>query len=358
MIPHSAPKTNLSLMDFLLNELRFLKNQERILLREIFAKTKDIKAFQKQDFSEILCRPLRGGSIDWIGKIRLAEQNYLDFLRGLFGASVWGSHDYPLALEYCDDAPYMLFYRGLLPPKENNAVGIVGTRKPTAQGRRAARRAGASWASSGYTVVSGLAWGIDGEAHLGCLEAQGRTLAIMGTGIDKVYPTLHKKLAHRILDEGGALISEYGRGAPGGKHQFPLRNRVISGLSRGVLLIEAPERSGALGTLEWAMDQGREIWLQKECLNSPQGAGLRRAAEQGAKVISEPSEVIPGLAPELWTKSHQEADWQGYWDLQRSIDQEPNELESLMNKTLGSTPGSGVRENQPPYLGKARGVYA
>jgi DNA processing protein len=345
---------SLSLMDFLLHELKFLRNKERILLREIFTKTKDIRAFQKQDFSEILGRPLRGGTIQWITKIMRAEKNYLDFLRGQFSATVWGSLDYPLALEYCEDAPYLLLYRGVLPPKENNAVGIVGTRKPTALGRRSARKAGAEWAREGFTVVSGLAWGIDGEAHLGCLEAGGVTLAVMGTGIDKVYPSLHKKLAHRILDQGGALLSEYGRGVPGAKHQFPLRNRLISGLSRGVLLVEAPEKSGALGTLEWAMDQGRDIWLQRECLDSPQGAGLRRAEEQGAKVITHPKDIMPSLAPRLWTQSHMEADWQGYWDLQRAVDQDPDELEQLQSKT-----GSGeVRENRLGYRSEAGGLYA
>jgi hypothetical protein len=169
---------SLSLMDFLLNELKLpARIKERILLREIFTKTKDIRAFQKQDFSEILGRPLTGWKhSSGSGKIMPEpSKNYLDFSPGaVFGASVWGSHG-------LSPGPGVLrrrslsssFTAALLPPKENNAVGIVGTRKPTALGRRSCSEGrGTSWASGeGFTVVSGLAWGIDGEAHLGCLEA-------------------------------------------------------------------------------------------------------------------------------------------------------------------------------------------
>jgi DNA processing protein len=216
-----------------------------------------------------------------------------------------GYHDpaYPPQLREIYDPPFLLFCRGEIPVWDCASVAIVGTRYPSGGGRRAAWQLAAQAAEQGLIVVSGLARGIDGEAHRGCLEVGGRTLAVLGNGADMVFPSSHKALASRILDSGGLIMTEYAPGAGVRKYFFPGRNRIISGLSRAVIVAEAPAKSGALITASYALEQGRDLYVHALGLNGASGEGTRKLAEEGAPVVNCIDDIIhdwggrPAAAP-------------------------------------------------------------
>ncbi len=208
--------------------------------------------------------------------------------------STWQSTDYPPLLSQLLDAPPLLFMRGEITPADEWAVAIVGTRKATVYGREVAHRLATDLARNGVTIVSGMARGIDGIAHKAALEAGGRTIAVLGCGVDRVYPPEHKRLARRIA-ENGALVSDYPLGTPPEGSNFPPRNRIISGLSLGVIVIEAGLRSGALITADFAADQGRDVFAVPGSILSPASAGCNRLLRDGAHVVTEARDVLETL---------------------------------------------------------------
>jgi DNA processing protein len=167
----------------------------------------------------------------------------------------------------------------------------VGTRVPTEAAKQAAFALGRDLAAAGVVVVSGLARGIDGQAHRGAVEA-GLTVAVLGNGIDTVCPGGHEGLARKILATGGALVSEYGPGEPAFGYRFVERNRIISGLARSVVVVQAPARSGALITADFALDQGRDVVVHEAGLEGDRGAGTRALAVQGAPVVKTVADVL------------------------------------------------------------------
>jgi DNA protecting protein DprA len=185
--------------------------------------------------------------------------------------------DYPRLLLEISNPPPVLYYRGLVDVKENQGitptVAIVGTRSPSEYGRRWTRKISTALAKSGFTVVSGLAAGIDTEAHTSCLEAGGRTLAVFGTGVDIVYPKQNERLRDRVLQQGLA-ISEYPAGTQPNKTNFPRRNRIIAGLSRATIVIEAPQKSGALITAYQANDFCRDVYVLTARLDDERSFGV------------------------------------------------------------------------------------
>ncbi len=180
----------------------------------------------------------------------------------------WGSGSYPSALLSIEDAPDVLFCRGDLPPLER-AVAIVGSRRATRYGYAQARRISRELAEQGVTVVSGLARGIDAAAHWGALDAHGKTVAVLGSGVGHIYPAENAELAARILDSGGAIVSELAPDAQPFAYHFPVRNRIISGLSGAVLLIEAQLKSGTHATIDYALAQGREVFALPGNVDAP-----------------------------------------------------------------------------------------
>ena len=199
---------------------------------------------------------------------------------------------YPPQLREIYDPPVTLFVRGSLPDNGLLLAGIVGTRFPTGAARTAAFQLGFELGREGIGVVSGLARGIDREAHEGCTEAGGRSVAVLGNGIDLIYPYSSLPAGRAILERGGAILSEYPPGIPPLRHHFPARNRIISGLCRAVVVVQAPERSGALITAEYALDQGRDLYVHAAGTIGATGAGTRRLAESGAPVISGSAEIL------------------------------------------------------------------
>jgi len=228
-----------------------------------------------------------------------------DFERELDQCSQKGIHlisvldpDYPKRLASIYDPPLVLYVKGTLVPEDEAATAIVGTRHPTLYGRRIACRFARELAARGATIVSGMARGIDSESHQGALQAEGRTIAVLGSGLDVIYPKENAALFERIT-EHGAVVSEFPLGMKPLAFNFPLRNRIISGLSMGVLVVEASERSGSLITAACALDEGREVYAVPGLIDSVTSCGTNQLIQKGAKLILSPDDILEDLAPQI-----------------------------------------------------------
>lgn len=206
----------------------------------------------------------------------------------------WEDETYPALLREIYAPPPVLYVRGELCPEDEWAVAVVGTRRATAYGKQIARTLGRDLARNGVTVISGLARGIDAEAHRAALDAGGRTIAVMACGLDRIYPPEHRRLAHAIA-EHGALVSDYPLGTRPEARNFPPRNRIISGLSLGVVVVEAALRSGALITVEFATEQGREVFAVPGNIASRSSAGCNRLIQDGAKLVLDVKDILTEL---------------------------------------------------------------
>ncbi len=213
-------------------------------------------------------------------------------------------NNYPRLLLEIPSPPPLLYYQGQVNLLENQGttpiVGIVGTRYPTEHGCRWTRNIVIALVKHGFTVVSGMAAGIDGISHQACLEVGGRTIAVLGTGVDVVYPSHHRQL-HQTLQKQGLIISEYPAGTPGDRRHFPARNRIIAGLSRAVLVMEAPEKSGALITARYANEFCRDVYTLPNSPDVAQARGCLKLIHHGAEMIVTEAELLEmlGAIPEL-----------------------------------------------------------
>jgi DNA processing protein len=209
-------------------------------------------------------------------------------------ALIWDSPEYPRNLLNIAAPPPVLFVKGTLKPEDDWAVALVGTRRATAYGREVARELATRLAASGVTVVSGLARGIDAVAHRAALDAGGRTLAVLGCGVDQVYPPEHRDLAEAIA-QAGAVVSDYPIGTPPDAVNFPPRNRLISGLARGVVIVEAGADSGALITADFAAEQGREVFAVPGNINQRSSLGPNKLIQQGARMVLSAADILEEL---------------------------------------------------------------
>ena len=208
----------------------------------------------------------------------------------------WGTPEYPTSLAEIPDPPPILYVKGSLTPADQLAVAMVGTRHASHYGLRQTERLTTSLALAGLTIVSGLARGIDAAAHRAALAAGGRTIAVLAGGLNEIYPPQHQELAQQICDRG-ALVSEVTFGTKPRRGCFPRRNRLISGLSQGVVITEASERSGALITARMAMEQGREVFAVPGPIDSPNSRGCHRLLRDGAKLVESVDDVLEELGP-------------------------------------------------------------
>ena len=204
--------------------------------------------------------------------------------------------DYPSLLASIFDPPLVLYLRGELRPADGLAVALVGSRRASYYGEKQARRLASSLAHAGFTVVSGLARGIDAASHEGALDADGRTIAVLGCGLSQVYPPEHEALARRVV-EHGAVLSEHPVGFPVLAENFPRRNRIVSGLALGVVVVEAGRASGALITARWAAEQGREVFAVPGPVDRPGFAGCHRLIKDGAKLVENVEDILAELGP-------------------------------------------------------------
>jgi DNA processing protein len=201
---------------------------------------------------------------------------------------------YPAKLKEIYDYPPVLYVRGNLPVQDEPCLAVVGTRRPTIYGRQVTEEIVADLARSKITIVSGLARGIDSVAHRAALDTGGKTIAVFASGLDIVYPGENAKLAQSIMEQG-ALVSEYPLGVRPKAENFPLRNRIMSGLSLGVLVVEAGERSGALITAHQAVEQNREVFAIPGSILSPTSKGTNRLIQEGAKLVRDYADILEEL---------------------------------------------------------------
>lgn len=207
---------------------------------------------------------------------------------------------YPARLRMIADPPPFLYLRGELLGEDEKAVAVVGSRSASEYGKKITRTLCRDLASLGLTVVSGMARGIDGEAHAATLAARGKTVAVLGSGVDVIYPPEHKELYGEIC-KIGAIVSELPMGSPPLSYNFPARNRLISGLSLGVVVVEATERSGSLITARLALEQGREVFAVPGEAGASRSRGTHQLIRQGAKLVESVEDILEEIAPQLLT---------------------------------------------------------
>ncbi|MEM7206558.1 MAG: DNA-processing protein DprA [Pseudomonadota bacterium] len=205
---------------------------------------------------------------------------------------------YPARLRSLSDAPMLLYVRGDIDVLHTAQLAVVGSRNPTPEGQSSARLFSQHLASRGLTITSGLALGIDAASHIGALEGKGLTIAVAGTGLDRIYPAQHRELAERILVDG-AIVSEFPIGTTARAEFFPRRNRIISGLSIGTLVVEAALRSGSLTTARHASEQGREVFAIPGSIQNTLARGCHRLIRDGAKLVETADDILEELAPLL-----------------------------------------------------------
>ena len=289
-------------LDLIIALLPGLAPKDRICLSEACNVEGDLIKSSKGDIEKLLGHGLK---LYWdIDAIRAMAQRDADICgkRSIQVVS-WNQADYPPLLREIYDPPVVLFYRGQLPNPEKPLLGMVGTRKPSPEAALQAFALAKDLGRRGISVVSGLALGIDAMSHRGNLEGGAATFAVLGSGADEIYPSTNRTLAKRILETGGALLSEYPPGTGPYKWNFPARNRIISALARCVLIVEAPQRSGALITAGYALNEGKELWVASsgvadgECEqdNFPgffDKRGTTKLAQDGADIIYSANDIL------------------------------------------------------------------
>jgi DNA processing protein len=235
--------------------------------------------------------PDRSGSLSIERELTAIERNRIEVRSAL-------DSTYPMRLKMIADPPPLLYITGTLSEQDELAMAIVGARRATAAGRALTEELSHELAKAGMTVVSGLARGVDAAAHQGALAAKGRTIAVLGCGIDRTYPPEHERL-RRQIEEQGAILSEAPMGAPPHSHHFPRRNRIISGLSLGVIVTEAAISSGSLITARLAAEQGREVFAVPGFVKSETSRGTNALLKEGAALIERAEDVIDAILPQL-----------------------------------------------------------
>ncbi|MDX1558359.1 MAG: DNA-processing protein DprA [Marinobacter sp.] len=239
-----------------------------------------IQAWQQQDCTHPAVREVR--------LIRDACRKHC------IGILAWPDPDYPEQLRHIHDAPSVLYTLGDTGLLARDQIGIIGSRKATPAGLDHARRFAAELSARDLLVTSGLALGVDGAAHAGALDAGFPTIAVIGCGLDRIYPHQHRRLGERVINEG-LVVSEYPPGTPARAAHFPQRNRIISGLSRGVLVVEAGLRSGSLITARMALEQGREVFAIPGSVHSPVARGCHHLIKQGARLVETVDDILEEL---------------------------------------------------------------
>jgi len=269
----------------------------RVKLSKLESHFGDLKQAWQATPAELKTAGLDSASVntirDWRGRISLdAEMEKL----GRYGvkAVTFRDADYPARLKEIYDYPPVLYIRGKLLPQDEWCLAVVGTRRSTVYGRQTAEEITADLATNKITIVSGLAKGIDSIAHQSALGAGGRTIAVFGCGLDIVYPAENATLARKIIEQG-ALISEFPLGTRPKPENFPRRNRILSGLSLGVLVVEANETSGAMITAHLALEQNREVFAIPGSILSPSSRGVNRLIQEGAKLVRDYTDILEEL---------------------------------------------------------------
>jgi DNA processing protein len=263
-----------------------------VLLKK-FGSAKKAFAAKKEDLEKILGLKLAHDFDDFRGSFDLTSY-FLRVRENRISIKIMEDVDYPENLKKIDNPPIVLYIKGKLEPQDRLAVAVVGTRLPTQYGKKITRNLVADLVVQGITIVSGLAYGVDSIAHKTAIECGGRTIAVLGGGLDKIYPGSHVALAEEVTKHG-ALVSEFGLGAENLRGNFPSRNRIISGLSLGVLVTEGSRKSGTKITADWAKKQGRPIFAVPGPITSEMSKAPFELLKMGARLVESVDDVIEGL---------------------------------------------------------------
>jgi len=307
-----AEKRNRNRFRLALDRVPFLRARDKIQVDSILDGKAELSVLSPERLEAMLGRRLGvrsrmkapgspGGVLMWTPREweAQAERDLEWFNSSRTRFCAYSDAEYPPVLRETARPPFLLYYRGGLPNPGEPLLGMVGTRYPTGKGLEETERLAGQAAAAGISVVSGLARGIDAAAHWGAVRAGGKTWAVFGNGIDSVYPIRNRALAVRILETGGGLLSEYPPGTEPLRYRFPERNRILAGLCRAVLVVEAPRESGALITTDFALDEGRDVFVAASCLEGPRSEGCAKLRFDGAPAISDISEILEewGKAP-------------------------------------------------------------
>ena len=297
---------------------------DAILLKlvQAFGSPDAVFSATQADLEEVGCRPQLAeairhgpasaavkqldGELDQLQRRRITVLTYLD------------SH-YPVPLKGIPDPPPLLYVQGTLVETDRRAVAIVGTRKVSPAGRAFAEALACELAALGFTIVSGLARGVDAAAHRGALSGQGRTVAVMGCGLDRTYPADHRQLRESIAQQG-AVLSELPLGAAPHSYHFPRRNRIISGLSLGVVVTEATVQSGSLITARLAGEQGREVFAVPGAVNAENSRGPNSLLKDGARLVESAQDILEELLPQLDVPFREQLSARGAGHNRRSLE--------------------------------------
>ena len=265
-------------------------------LLEIFAEPQRVLAAKRRELrgAEGIGNEVADQIANWESIVDLTAE--LNRIRE-FGATVitQESPSYPKSLREIHAPPIVLYVWGEIQERDQHALGIIGARRTTHYGSESAKKLAYQLAYAGLTVISGLARGIDTAAHQGALAAKGRTIAVIGSGLSKLYPPENRGLAEKIRDGNGAIVSEFSMEIEPDRQTFPMRNRIIAGWSHGVLVVEAGLNSGALITASQALEQGRSVYAVPGHINAPSAFGSNRLIQQGAKLVMDASDILDDL---------------------------------------------------------------
>ena len=275
-----------------INRIRSISAFEKMRLAATLHSPRDLLGLSLGDLECIIRRRTRIRTWEPRVWVKQAEHDEKSLTVGDFKCTFYFGRDYPPLLREIHDPPYLLFYRGTLPGQDAPALAVVGTRYPTGRGKKAAFGLGLDAGFAGISVVSGLARGIDSAAHEGNSAGGGKSVAVLGCGIDRIYPDSSTAVARRMLEAGGCVFSEHGTGILPLKYNFPERNRIISGIARSVVVVEAPEKSGALITAEFALEQGRDLYVHGGCLETGINGGCRRLKSEGAEAVYGGADIL------------------------------------------------------------------
>ncbi|OQY34553.1 MAG: DNA protecting protein DprA [Spirochaetaceae bacterium 4572_59] len=280
---------------FALHGLSYLTLEEKLKLLKEFPTEASFTKLTRYETEWFLGRRLRCRSFNMAEMLEKARRDRENMETSGIHFAVYGSQSYPPLLKEIYDPPLVLFWKGTLPPENVPVLSVVGTRKPSLEADRSAFSLGMDAVRGDIPLVSGMAAGIDGAAHKGALALHGRTWAVLGTGCDRPYPSSHRSMAADIITKGGGLISEFFPGTAPARYNFPKRNRLISGLSTHIVIVQAPRRSGALYTADYGLDQGREVFVHASGLYGNGCQGTVKLAEQGATVLNTLKDIFPHI---------------------------------------------------------------
>ncbi|MDD3980575.1 MAG: DNA-processing protein DprA [Spirochaetia bacterium] len=287
-----APGGKTGLQTLAIARMDFLRSHEKLLLSRAVDALEALAALELRELEGIILRSLNSEVWNPAACIERARRDE-EFLERR-GVVFMKAEDpgYPPQLRETYRPPFGLYVRGRLPDPSKPCIALVGTRAATGRGLRAAFCLAEELSAKGIPVVSGLALGIDSAAHRGALSGRAKTLAVLPGGMDSVYPASNRSLAARILDEGGCLVTENPPETQIRRYRFPERNRIIAGLARSCVVVEAPEGSGALITAEHALSEGRDVFVHRACLGGSRNSGCAALLEQGAIAVAKACDVF------------------------------------------------------------------